>query len=36
MLQWIRQETPGHQSIEVTARHYVLEELEVGLTDNLY
>lgn len=26
----------GHKSIEVTARHYVLDELEVGLTDNLY
>jgi integrase/recombinase XerD len=26
----------GHKSIEVTARHYVLDELEIGLTDNLY
>ncbi len=26
----------GHKSIEVTARHYVLDELEVGLTDHLY
>jgi integrase len=26
----------GHKSIEVTARHYVLDELKVGLTDNLY
>ncbi len=26
----------GHKSIEVTARHYILDELEVGLTDNLY
>lgn len=26
----------GHKSIEVTARNYVLDTLEVGLTDNLY
>ncbi|MEO6891143.1 MAG: tyrosine-type recombinase/integrase [Ktedonobacteraceae bacterium] len=26
----------GHTSIEVTARHYVLDELERGLTDHLY
>ncbi len=26
----------GHKSIEVTAKHYVLDELEVGLTDELY
>jgi len=26
----------GHKSIEITARHYVLDELEVGLTDHLY
>lgn len=30
------QKALGHKSIEVTARHYVLDELEVGLTDNLY
>lgn len=26
----------GHQSIETTARHYVLDTLKIGLTDNLY
>lgn len=26
----------GHKSIEITARHYVLDKLEGGLTDNLY
>lgn len=26
----------GHKSIETTARHYVLDELEIGLTDHLY
>ncbi|GHO67579.1 hypothetical protein KSC_064710 [Ktedonobacter sp. SOSP1-52] len=26
----------GHKSIEVTAKHYVLDELEVGQTDSLY
>lgn len=26
----------GHKRIETTARHYVLDELEPGLTDNLY
>lgn len=26
----------GHKSIEVTARHYVLDTLEVGATDNLF
>lgn len=26
----------GHKRIETTAKHYVLDELEVGLTDNLY
>jgi integrase/recombinase XerD len=26
----------GHERIETTARHYVLDELEPGLTDNLY
>jgi len=25
----------GHKSIETTARHYVLDELEIGLTDHL-
>jgi len=30
------QKALGHKSIEVTARHYVLDELEIGLTDNLY
>ncbi len=26
----------GHKSIETTARHYVLDDMEPGLTDNLY
>jgi len=30
------QKALGHKSIEVTARHYVLDTLKVGLTDNLY
>jgi site-specific recombinase XerD len=30
------QKALGHKSIETTARHYVLDTLEVGLTDNLY
>lgn len=30
------QKALGHKSIEVTARHYVLDELEAGQTDNLY
>ena len=30
------QKALGHERIETTARHYVLDELEVGLTDNLY
>lgn len=30
------QKALGHKSIEVTARHYVLDELEAGLTDHLY
>ncbi len=30
------QKALGHKSIETTARHYVLDELEPGLTDNLY
>lgn len=25
-----------HKDISVTARHYVLDELPVGITDNLY
>lgn len=32
----LAQKALGHRSIEVTARHYVLDELEVGITDNLY
>lgn len=30
------QKALGHKSIEVTARHYVLDDLDVGQTDNLY
>lgn len=30
------QKALGHKSIEVTARHCVLDDLEVGQTDNLY
>lgn len=30
------QKALGHKSIEVTARHYILDTLKVGLTDNLY
>ena len=30
------QKALGHKRIDTTARHYVLDELEVGLTDNLY
>ena len=30
------QKALGHKRIETTAKHYVLDELEVGLTDNLY
>ncbi|HRW10949.1 MAG TPA: tyrosine-type recombinase/integrase [Caldilineaceae bacterium] len=30
------QKALGHKRIETTARHYVLDELEPGLTDNLY
>lgn len=30
------QKALGHKRIETTARHYVLDELEVGLTDDLY
>ncbi len=31
-----RRYPPSPKSIEVTAKHYVLDELEIGLTDNLY
>jgi integrase/recombinase XerD len=30
------QKALGHQRLETTAQHYVLDELEVGLTDGLY
>jgi integrase len=30
------QKALGHKSIEVTARHYVLDDLEIGQTDSLY
>lgn len=30
------QKALGHKSIETTAKHYVLDELEIGLTDNLF
>jgi site-specific recombinase XerD len=30
------QKALGHKRIDTTARHYVLDELEPGLTDNLY
>jgi integrase/recombinase XerD len=30
------QKALGHKRIETTARHYVLDELEAGLTDDLY
>lgn len=30
------QKALGHKSIETTVKHYVLDELRVGLTDNLY
>jgi site-specific recombinase XerD len=30
------QKALGHKRIDTTAKHYVLDELEVGLTDNLY
>lgn len=32
----IAQKALGHKRLETTARHYVLDELEAGLTDNLY
>jgi hypothetical protein len=30
------QKALGHKRIDTTAQHYVLDELEEGLTDNLY
>jgi integrase len=30
------QKALGHKRIDTTAQHYVLDELEVGLTDDLY
>ncbi len=30
------QKALGHKRIDTTARHYVLDELEAGLTDDLY
>jgi integrase len=30
------QKALGHTSIETTARHYILDDLAVGLTDGLY
>ena len=30
------QKALGHKRLETTARHYILDELEVGLTDGLY
>jgi len=30
------QKALGHTRIETTAKHYILDELEVGLTDGLY
>jgi integrase len=30
------QKALGHKRLETTARHYVLDELEAGLTDDLY
>ena len=30
------QKALGHKRLETTARHYILDELEAGLTDNLY
>lgn len=32
----LAQKALGHKRLETTARHYVLDELEPGLTDNLY
>jgi hypothetical protein len=30
------QKALGHKRIDTTAQHYVLDELEAGLTDELY
>ena len=30
------QKALGHKRLETTARHYILDELEPGLTDGLY
>ena len=30
------QKALGHKRLETTARHYILDELEPGLTDDLY
>jgi hypothetical protein len=30
------QKALGHKRIDTTAQHYVLDELDVGLTDGLY
>jgi integrase len=30
------QKALGHKRIDTTAKHYVLDDLEIGLTDNLY
>jgi len=30
------QKALGHKRIDTTARHYVLDDIEVGLTDHLY
>jgi hypothetical protein len=30
------QKALGHKRIETTARHYILDELEAGITDTLY
>jgi len=30
------QKALGHSRIETTAKHYILDELEVGVTDGLY
>ncbi|HEU4327845.1 MAG TPA: tyrosine-type recombinase/integrase [Roseiflexaceae bacterium] len=32
----VAQKALGHKSIETTAKHYVLDELQTGLTDELY
>ena len=30
------QKALGHKRLETTARHYILDELQVGLTDDLF